>query len=388
MRKKNEGIRTLIFLTGILLISSCEPISIKDYQMEPYSGAFTWTEVTKKAAWSNRYDHAAVVFKGKMWIFGGYDSGRMKGDTYLEDIWNSTNGKDWTLVTDSAPWKGRRGHTVTVFDDGTGEALYLVGGFEVDEATGYRQYTNDCWKSADGITWTQIKKRTYTVEDMNADFMPRFNHACVAATHGGKNYLYLIGGATMLENAVGAYSFLYFHDVWRSENGISWVKLDNNDFGQRSEQAVCFDPSTGRIYMHGGNHSVAFDNDSLYNQPVKYYFDLWWTDDGIKWIADTTLSVIRAGHSMVMYDHSLWMLPGKVDNYEHLRYTDAERLGDLYFTYQKEEGKAWVLDSKGSAFSGRHSYATLEFDNKIWVLGGETGDNGPNNDVWCGSIGN
>jgi hypothetical protein len=192
----------------------------------------------------------------------------------------------------------------------------------------------------------------------------------------------------MLENAVGAYSFLYFHDVWRSENGISWVKLDNNDFGQRSEQAVCFDPSTGRIYMHGGNHSVAFDNDSLYNQPVKYYFDLWWTDDGIKWIADTTLSVIRAGHSMVMYDHSLWMLPGKVDNYEHLRYTDAERLGDLYFTYQKEEGKAWVLDSKGSAFSGRHSYATLEFDNKIWVLGGETGDNGPNNDVWCGSIGN
>ena len=137
--KKNQRIYPIIFLTVILLITSCEPISIKDYQMAPYSGAFTWTEVTKQAAWSNRYDHAAVVFKGKMWIFGGYDSGRMKGDTYLEDIWNSANGKDWTLVTDSAPWKGRRGHTVTVFNDGTGDALYLIGGFEVDEATGYRQ---------------------------------------------------------------------------------------------------------------------------------------------------------------------------------------------------------------------------------------------------------
>ena len=119
--KRTARIHPLFILIFILLITSCEPISIKDYQMEPYSGAFTWTAITKKAAWSNRYDHAAVVFKGKMWIFGGYDSSRMKGDTYLEDIWNSTNGKDWTLVTDSAPWKGRRGQTVTLFNDGTGD---------------------------------------------------------------------------------------------------------------------------------------------------------------------------------------------------------------------------------------------------------------------------
>ena len=384
--KKLYKMLVLLLVGGPVLLSSCDPLSIRDYQMEPYTGAFTWEAVAKKAAWSNRYDHAAVAFRGKMWIFGGYDSGRTRGDTYLEDIWNSADGKDWTLVTDSAPWKGRRGHTVTVFNDGSGEALYLVGGFEVDEKTGYRQYTNDCWKSTDGIAWTRIKERTYPVNNMDSDFMPRFNHACVTATHGGINYLYLIGGATMLEEAVGAYSFYYFHDVWRSRNGIKWEKLDNNDFGQRSELAACVDPSSGRIYLHGGNHGVAFDNQNLYNHPVEYFYDLWYTDDGVNWKVDTTFSTLRAGHGLVFYNQSLWLLPGKVDNYEHLRYGEGETLMDLYYTYRRDDGGAWELDSKGSAFSGRHSYATVEFNGKIWVLGGETADNGPNNDVWCGSI--
>jgi hypothetical protein len=380
--KKMNLIYPLFFLITIFLLNSCDPISYKDYQMAPYTGAFTWEEVTKKAAWSNRYDHAAVAFDGKLWIFGGYDSGRTKGDTYLEDVWNSTNGKDWTLVTDSAQWKGRRGHTVTVFNDGTGDALYLIGGFEVDEKTGYRQYTNDVWKSTDGITWTQIKKRTDPIDNMNADFMPRFNHSCVVANHGGRNYLYVIGGATMIEGTEGGYSFLYFHDVWRSENGIKWIKLDNNDFGQRSELAACVDSSTGRIYIQGGTHSLTFDNSGLFNQPGEYYYDVWYSDDGINWLVDDSFSLVRAAHSMVLYDHSLWLFPGKDDSYREMRFAQD----DLYYTYRKEEGKAWTLDSKGSAFNARHSYATVEFDNKIWVLGGETADNGPNNDVWCGYI--
>lgn len=381
--KKNERIHPLFILTVIILLGSCEPMSIKDYQMEPYSGAFTWEEITKKSAWSNRLDHAAVAFDGKLWILGGYDSGRMKGDTYLEDVWSSVNGKDWILETDSAPWKGRRGHTVTVFDDGTREALYLIGGFEVDEKTGYRQYTNDCWKSADGITWTRIKNRTYPVARMNSDFMPRFNHVCVAAKHDGVNYLYLIGGSTMLEGAEGEYSFYYFHDVWRSENGNTWVKLENNDFGQRSELSACVDPSTGRIYMHGGTFGLTFDNQGLYNQPSEHYYDLWYSDDGITWQVDESFSLLRAGHSLVFYDQSLWLFPGKEDSYKELRYAED----GLYYTYRREADKGWDLDSKGSAFSGRHSYATVEFNNKIWVLGGETADNGPNNDVWCGYIG-
>jgi hypothetical protein len=369
-----------LLVPAALLAASCEPMSYREYAMEDYTGALDWEQVTKKAAWSNRYDHAAVAYDGKIWIFGGYDSGRMKGDTYLEDVWNSEDGKEWTLVTERAPWKGRRGHTVTVFDDGSGEALYLVGGFEVDEETGYRQYTNDVWRSKDGENWTRIKERSYPVDDMDSDFMPRMDHVCVAASHGGTNYLYVIGGAGMLEHFVGHYSFQYFNDVWRSTDGVSWEKLDNDDYGMRSEHSAFTDPSTGRIYMHGGTYSLTFDNSELYNQPGEHYYEVWYSDDGIHWQSDASFSLRRAGHAFLMYQGSLWLFPGSAGtHYEH-RFAE----GDEYYTYSKGEGEEWALDSEGSAFSARQSYATVEFGGKIWVLGGETADNGPNNDVWCG----
>ncbi len=371
-----------LFFVTMLLLNSCDPMSYSEWGMEPYTGALTWKLVTKKAQWSNRYDHAATAFQGKLWIFGGYDSGRTKGDTYLEDVWSSSDGKEWSLVTDSAPWKGRQGHTVTVFNDGSGDALYLVGGFEVDEKTGYRQYTNDVWKSVDGLNWIQIKNRTYPIEDMSLDFMPRFNHTCLTASHQGTDYLYIIGGSTMLEQVEGVYSTHYFHDVWRSVNGRDWQKLDNNDFGQRGEHAACVDPSTGRIYLHGGIYSYQFDNEDLNNQPGPDYYHLWYSDDGITWETEDGFNLVRAGHSMVLFKNALWLLPGKDSKQNELRFSEP----DLYYTYTRTEGEAWSLDSEGSAFSGRHSYATVEFDGKIWVLGGETSDNGPNNDVWSGSI--
>jgi hypothetical protein len=110
---------------------------------------------------------------------------------------------------------------------------------------------------------------------------------------------------------------------------------------------------------------------------------VWYSDDGTTWFSDETFSLQRAGHSFLIYDQSCWLFPGKDDSHIHLRFTE----GDLNYTYTREAGEDWTLDSQGSAFSGRHSYATVEFDGKIWVLGGETADNGPNNDVWCGTIG-
>ncbi|MFO7669657.1 MAG: hypothetical protein R6W31_08375 [Bacteroidales bacterium] len=377
-----KRISSLLLIATVLFLTSCDPMSYSEWGMEPYTGAFTWKEVTKKAQWSNRSDHAAVAFQGKLWIFGGYDGGRTRGDTYLEDIWNSADGKDWSLVTESAPWKGRQGHTVTVFNDGNGDALYLVGGFEVDEETGYRQYTNDVWRSADGVTWIQIKQRSYPVDDMSLDFMPRFNHSCLVARHQGTDYLYIMGGSTMLEQADGVYSTHYFHDVWRSVNGMDWLRLDNNDFGQRSEHAACVDPSTGRIYLQGGIYSYQFDNEDLQNQPGPDYYHLWYSDDGITWETEDEFNLVRAGHPMCFYNNALWLFPGKDSKQYHLRFTE----GDQYFTYTRPEGEGWSLDSEGSAFSARHSYAVVDFEGKIWVLGGETANNGPNNDVWSGII--
>ena len=111
-----------IFLPAafILLLISCEYTSLEEYAHPAYDGQLNWTEVTKKAAWPERYDHAALAFDNKLWIFGGYNPGQVRGDTYYEDIWNSADGITWERVSNSAPWLGRRGHRVVVFDDGSG----------------------------------------------------------------------------------------------------------------------------------------------------------------------------------------------------------------------------------------------------------------------------
>lgn len=383
MSKTNK----LIFVGFIvsLMLTGCEPMSFKEFSMPPYDGIFTWTQITKKAEWSNRVDHAGVAFQNKMWILGGYDMGRMKGDTFLEDIWSSPDGVTWTLVTDNAPWKGRRGHSVNIFDDGSGDALFLIGGFEVDEETGYRQYANDVWKSYDGETWEQIKSRTYPIDDTtNTDWMPRFNHVCLNVTHDDIDYLYLIGGTTMRENYSALYSMKYFNDVWRSTDAITWEKIDSEDFGERSELAAYTDPANGRIFIHGGVHSKLVESENNNHHPVENYYCVRDSYDGVSWSVDTSLSIQRAGHELFNYKGYTWLFPGKTTSYKkfHMAWSN------LHYTYRKSQEGEWILDSEGSAFNGRHSYARIIFNDKVYIMGGETGDNGQNNDVWVGEINN
>ena len=65
--KNIKRIVSYLIILWAFLLCSCEPISYKDYRMEPYTGAFSWELVSRKAEWSNRYDHAAVSFDGKLW---------------------------------------------------------------------------------------------------------------------------------------------------------------------------------------------------------------------------------------------------------------------------------------------------------------------------------
>ena len=140
-----------------VFISSCEFESYKDYDFKEYDGSLEWTRLVKNADWPNRFGHTAVTYDNKIWVIGGYNPGVVKGDTYYEDVWSSADGENWDLVLEKAPWLGRKGHQVVVFNDGSGDAMFLVGGFTVNEESGFREYGNDVWKSTDGIEWIQLK---------------------------------------------------------------------------------------------------------------------------------------------------------------------------------------------------------------------------------------
>jgi hypothetical protein len=368
----------------ILLLQACEWESYRDYRVQPYDGVFTWTQVSKKAGWSNRLDHSALWYKDRLWVIGGYNPGKVSGDPYMEDVWSSADGEEWRLETDQAPWLGRRGHASVVFDDGSGEAMYVIGGFVVNEESGYREYRNDVWKSTDGVQWIQVKDREVPPLDSLYDWYPRFNHACVTASHGGVEYMYLVGGVTQLEDHNARYAMKYFNDVWRSRDGTSWERMDNNDFGMRAEHALAVDPETQRIYLQGGRHGEIVEAPENASHPVPDYQWLWHSDDGISWTPQNDTAEFdqgylwRAKHQMVMLDGQLFGFPGRSSSNHHLTFRGG--------FWRLDPGNLWSVDSEGSDFNLRFGYAMVVHGQNLWILGGETGDSGPDNDVWHGAI--
>src|SRR6056297_2635207 len=57
-------------------------------------------------------------------------------------------GADWILATDTAFYPARYNHSMLEYDDGTGSALWVIGG----AASGTQ--LNDVWSSKNGVGWT------------------------------------------------------------------------------------------------------------------------------------------------------------------------------------------------------------------------------------------
>jgi hypothetical protein len=68
--------------------------------------------------------------------------------TLLNDIWSSTDGLRWELVTEHAEWKGRLWASAVVYRD----AIWLIGGrYETDRDS------RRIWRSADGRRWEWVQ---------------------------------------------------------------------------------------------------------------------------------------------------------------------------------------------------------------------------------------
>jgi hypothetical protein len=110
-----------------------------------------WNQLPN-APWKGRgmQINSCVDNNGQIWMLGGSNEGTRRS---YNEVWKSADGITWTLVNESAPWRGRYWHTVAWFDD----KIWLMGGM----ATGSEM--NDVWYSSDGITWFEFKSTTGNV---------------------------------------------------------------------------------------------------------------------------------------------------------------------------------------------------------------------------------
>ena len=100
----------------------------------------SWELVTEHAGWSGRDGHSAVLFKSSIYVLGGTD------DPYncKNDVWRSDNGGyQWQQITACAPWPERWQHAACVHNG----HIYIIGGWG-------EWYLNDIWSSSDGMNWT------------------------------------------------------------------------------------------------------------------------------------------------------------------------------------------------------------------------------------------
>lgn len=154
----------------------------------------TWTQ-EPNGPFSQRSRLSVKTFDNKLWVMGGSTSLNIYNSSYFKnDIWYTTNGTTWTLLTSSQIWIPRTLFNVSIFNN----QLVLSGGW-----TG-GQYVNDIWTSTNGITWTlKTSQQQWEVRGIHA-------------TSEFKTKFYLIGGYN------GVYSL---KDIWMTSDLITWTKV-------------------------------------------------------------------------------------------------------------------------------------------------------------------
>lgn len=309
---------------------------------------------------------ASVVYNDEIYIIGGYDiTVRGEKDCYREDVYKSSDGINWTLLNDNAPFKGRRGHRATVFDG----YIYVAGGFYADDDTGDRGYKNDVWRSNDGITWEEVSENIQTPWVSRKDFGMLSTDSAI----------YVFGGFRQLEN-VGPQ---YLDDVWKF-NGTSWTQLTDATMpGGRS--AFAYEFVENDIYIQGGSFLGATQSKtgkvdtSITQWNSLYKLDT--TDDTSSWISLDKEPIEscnrRSDHSLVYLNEKLWLLSGRSNSSLHFSH-NKDTYGTLYFDFNTNN---WIMDSYGAPTDPLYGYSIEILKDNIYLLGGFS-NNGPRNSVW------
>jgi hypothetical protein len=230
--------------------------------------------------WEGRHTAGYVVHDGKMWIVGGDP---IQGH-YQHDVWNSIDGRSWTLVNRDrpVPWGPRVLAYVVAFDGW----IWVMGGQTIPQAAPAKEiFYRDIWRSRDGVAWEQV--------DPVKPFWSQRGLIGGSAVLNGR--MWMMGGGTY--ETPQRPKRVFYNDVWSSADGVNW-KLHTASA-----------PWHPREY-----HDVAVFDDKLWvlegwNQTNRN--DVWYSANGEHWTElPNTPWKPRHAASVFVHDDALWMVTG------------------------------------------------------------------------------
>ena len=295
-----------------------------------------WSQETAHAAWTPRYSHQALSHNGRLYVLGGRRDNN--SNNYLNDVWSSADGQNWSLETAGARWKKRYEHQALSHNG----RLYVLGGYEKNDPF----ILNDVWSSANGKNWSRETAPPWT---------PRYEHQ--ALSHNGR--LYVLGGH------IGSSPFR-LNDVWSSADGKNWsLENANAEWTLRySHQALSHN---GRLYVLGGED----------DKPPHFLNDVWSSADGKNWVRETNNAKwsVRHAHQAAVFPSPLVLFgvgekiiitAGIVANNLH-SFTVANGTGNYAYSLEPAvDGFAvssdGVLSADGTAMAGAYTINVFVVD--------------------------
>jgi hypothetical protein len=287
------------------------------------------------AEWQPRDSAGEFVYKGKLWILGGW---KTDPPALLRDVWNSADGVKWNLVQPKLPFDYTDLPMTIVFKD----KMWVLGGNRLSDPV--HPTSNAVWNSEDGIQWTKVQEASA--------WSPRT--ATPIVEWNGK--LWILGGKEVANG-----KSIYKNDVWSSSDGINWEKVTEHAAWQPRayHKALAY---KGKLWVMGGG-SYAPDFIALN--------DVWNSDDGVTWtkVSDAPWHG-RIWFSGVVYRDLMWVIGGW-----------SKKTLNLKGIWYSDDGIKWTRSDFSEDWRGRHEASTYVFNDKIIVAGGHADP--VTNEVWA-----
>jgi hypothetical protein len=316
---------------------------------------YEWRKVTLKAEFAPRDGAGALVFKGRMWLFGGWNPGDKKAFPRIcnNEVWSSADGARWTLEKPNTfldqtfdpvrDWEGRHTGGYVVYK----EKMWLVGG---DGNQGH--YQEDVWNSADGKTWTLVTR------DKRVPWAPRVLHYTLVF----RDKIWVMGGQTIPRIAQAEE---FFHrDIWTSTDGASWERVMPKEpyWPQRGMigGSIVF---KDRVWILGGG---TYDTPKVPER--KFFNDVWSSADGIVWKRHVEHAPWqgRQYHDVAVFDDRMWVLEGY-----------SQPGGNRNDVWYSANGVNWY-EVPQTPWKPRHAASVFIHDGGLWMVAG----NNMESDVW------